>query len=83
MYHEERSIRAVVRGDDFTVLGGSEDLDLFRKVIEKKMEVKYTERLSRDREGAVRVLNRVVSSTKEGIEYEAGQRHAEAIVRDV
>ena len=26
-YHKERNIRAVVRGDDFAVLGRSEDLD--------------------------------------------------------
>ncbi len=80
--HGERNIRAAVHGDDFTVLGRSGDLDWFRKVIDKRVEVKYEERLSRDREGAVRVLNRVAISTKEGIEYEADQRHAEIIVRD-
>ncbi len=47
------------------------------------MEVGHKERLIRGHEGAVRVLNRVVSSTKEGIEYEVDQRHAEIIVRDV
>ena len=51
-------------------------------MFENKMEVKHKERLGRVREGAVRVLNRVVSSTKEGIEHEADQRHAEIIVRD-
>ena len=29
------------------------------------------------------MLNRVVSSTKEGIEYEGDQRHAETIIMDV
>ena len=43
--------------------------------------MKYKERLSRDLEGAVRVLSRVVCSTK--FEYEADQRHAEILVRDV
>ncbi len=42
-YNEERNIRAVVRGDDCTVLGRSEDLDWFRKMIEKRVEVKYKE----------------------------------------
>ncbi len=82
-YHEGRNIRAVVHGDGFSVLGISENLDWLRKVIEKKIEVKCKGGLIRGREGAVRVLNSVVSSTKEGMEYEAGQRHAEIIVRDV
>ncbi len=64
--HEERNVRAVVHGDDFTALGRGEDLDWFRKVTEKRMEVKHKERF--DREGTVRVLNRVVSSTKEGVD---------------
>ncbi len=80
-YHEERNIIAVVHGDDFTVSGRSGDLYWFRKMMEKRMEVKYKERLSRDRDRAVRVLIRVVSSTQEGIEREADQRHAEIIIR--
>ncbi len=58
-YREERNIRAVVYGDEFTVLGQSGDLDWFGKVIEKNMEVKCKERLIRGHEEAVRVLNRV------------------------
>ncbi len=42
-------------------LGGFEDW--LRKVIEKRMEVKYKERLSTHHEVSARVLNRVVSST--------------------
>ena len=32
---------------------------------------------------AIRILNRVIEWTSEGIEYEADQRHAEIIIRDV
>ncbi len=69
--------------ETISVLGKSGGLDWFRKGIEKTTELKYKERLSRDREGGVRVLNRVVSATKEGIEYEVDQRHAEIIIRNV
>ncbi len=48
--------------------------------IEKRMRVKFKERLSRECEVAVRVLNRVVSSTKHGIEHEADQRCTEIII---
>ncbi len=82
-YHEERNIRAAVHGDDFTVSGKSEDFDWLRNVVEKKMEVKHTERLIRGHEGVVRLLNRVVSSTREGFYNEADQRQAEIIMRDV
>ncbi len=47
------------------------------------MEVKNKERPVRGNEGAARMLNRVVFSTKEGIEYEGDQRYAEIVVRDV
>jgi hypothetical protein len=59
-HHEENKVRAVARGDDFTVLGRSKDLDFLRGVMENRMEVKFKERLSREREEAGRVLNRVV-----------------------
>ncbi len=73
----------MIHGEDFAILGKGEDLEWLRKVIEKKKEVKREESLIRGCEGAVRVLKRVVSSTREGLENEADQRHAEIIVRDV
>ncbi len=42
-FHAEREVRVVVHGDDFTVLGKSEQLDWFRGVISKRMEVKFRE----------------------------------------
>ena len=46
------------------------------------MEVKFRGRLERGKEGPVRILNRIVTSTRDGIEYEADQRHAKIIVRE-
>ena len=50
--HKERNIRAVARADGFAALGRSEDLDWLRSLIENRMEVKFKERLSREREGS-------------------------------
>ncbi len=73
-YHEQRKIRIVVHGDDFTVLGASKELDWFHEV----------QRKIRDREaGAVRILNRIVTVTERGLEYEADQRHAEIMVNNL
>ena len=34
-------LRAVVHGDDFTILGYEEDLDWFRRMISEEHEVKF------------------------------------------
>jgi hypothetical protein len=81
-WHKERDVRVVVHGDDFTVLGKKESLDWFRKVISSSMDVKFRERLESGKEGAVRILNRIVTSIKDGIEYGADQRRAETIVKE-
>lgn len=80
-WHEGRDVRVVVHGDDFTVLGDEEQLDWFRTKIAERFEVKFRARLGpgeRD-DKTVRILNRIVTWTEEGIEYEADQRHAEII----
>ena len=59
-----------------------EDLDWFRRQIGKVFEVKFRGRIGPDVEDEkhIRILNRVVQWTDEGLEYEADQRHAEIIV---
>ena len=82
-YHAEKKVRVVVHGDDFTVLGPGKSLDWFRGVIQKRMEVKFKSRLERGRPGAVWILNRIVTVTENGLEYEADQRHAEILMKDM
>ena len=61
-YHEEKDIRAAVHGDDFTVLGDSEDLDWFRGQISGRYSVKFRGRLGpRSTYGKyIRILNMIV-----------------------
>ena len=82
-YMAERNLRVVVHGDDFTVLGQEADLDWFRRNISEKYEVKFRGRigLGSGDDKSIRILNRVVTWTEEGIEYEADQRHAEIIIK--
>ncbi len=47
------------------------------------MEVTFKARVERAREGAVRILIRIVDITESGLEYEADQKHAEIMVRDL
>ena len=73
----------VVHGDDFTVLGPAANLDWFRGQISIRFEVKFRGRLGPESgdDKSIRILNRVVSWTSDGIEYETDQRHAEIIVQ--
>ena len=84
-YHQERDIRVVIHGDDFTMLGNEVELDWFRDRISEKFEVKFRARLGPEEKDdkAVRLLNRVIEWTEEGIRYEADQRHAELILQDM
>lgn len=82
-YYEARGLRAVVQGDDFTMMGPRQSLNWLRTRIEDKFEIKFRGRLAERKEDmkSIRILNRLVTWTKEGIEYESGQRHAEIIIR--
>jgi hypothetical protein len=84
-HHPGRDLRCVVHGDDFTLLGNESDLDWFRNKISTKYEVKFRGRLGRGPKDdkAIRILNRVVEWDEEGIKYEADQRHAEIIFKDL
>ena len=82
-YHPEQEIRVVVHGDDFTILGRNKALDWLRKEMGKQMEIKYKERLERNKRGSVKILNRIATVTKGGLEYEADQRHAGITVKEM
>ena len=82
-HHPSRDVRTVVHGDDFTSLGDESSLDWLAEELKKKYELKVRAVLGPDEKDAktVRILNRVVSWTEEGLVYEPDQRHSEIIVR--
>ena len=84
-WHERKELRVVVHGDDFTVLGWKDSLDWFWKNIQERFDCKHRGRLGPGKEDAkeIRILNRIVSWTKEGIEYEGDQRHVEICLRQL
>ena len=82
--HQERDISIVVHGDDFTALGTDLDLDWYTTEVEKVFEIKVRGRLGEgttDKE--IRILNRVIRITPEGVRYEAAPRHYELIARSL
>ena len=82
-YHPTREMRVVVHGDDFTVLGYEEDLMWSRSGIQNRFECKLRGMLGPglEDEKSIRILNRVITWSSSGFQYEAVQRHAELIVK--
>ncbi len=82
-YHSEKRIWATVHGDDFTILAMEKELEWFRKRIAERFEVKFRGRIgpATTDEKSIRILNRILTWTEDGIEYEADQRHAEIVAK--
>ena len=61
-----------VHGDDFTVLAQEQDLDWFWRTTQKRLDCKKRGRLGPEEgdEKSIRILNRIVTWTEEGIMYE-------------
>ena len=82
--HKLGGIKAVVHGDDFTLTGTRNDLDWLKSRMESKFEIKHKGRMGpRPDMKSVRILNRVITWTDQGIEYESDQRHAEIIIKQM
>ena len=81
-WHAEKGIRAVVHGDDFTIMGQRDELDWFRAEMRKSFTIKVKARLGPDERGelATRILNRIVEYGDNVLYYEADQRHAEDVI---
>ena len=81
-YHKKKDLICVVHGDDFTILGWSNQLDWFWKEVQIKFEAKHRGRIGPDDgdEKEMRILNRIVTWTSEGIGYEGDQRHVEICI---
>ena len=72
LQHDEKELFVTVHGDDFTVVGPSSSLNWFKMKMYEFYEIK-AEFLGPKEEGAqaeVRVLNRTIRWTEEGLEYE-------------
>ena len=76
---EERELFVTVQGDDFTATGPKGSLEWLKSCLESAWEIK-AEFLGPQAEGCsqeIRILNRTLRWTGQGLEYEPDQRHAE------
>ena len=83
-YHPTWDLQCVVHGDDFTCLGTASSLDKWEAGMKEAFDVKLKGRLGTgpEDEKHMRVLNRLISITKDGLTYESDPRHVEILARD-
>ena len=84
-WHSTKELRVVVHGDDFTVLGWEEQLDWFWGKIKTKFLSKHRGRIgpAPGDKKEMRILNRIVEWTDQGICYEGDQRHVEICLKEL
>ena len=83
-YHPRLNITCTVHGDDFTSCGPETAIEWFKAKISGRYESKHDVLgPGAKHQKSIRVLNRVLSWTPQGIEYEADQRHADIIVSEL
>ena len=82
-YWEERGVRCVVHGDDFTFSGKRVDLLYIRGKMEESYELKMRAMLGDDfgDDKEIAILNRSISWRGESIHYEADPKHVSEILK--
>ena len=86
-YHPARELRTEVRGDDFTTVGSFEDIKWFHTSAAKEWQVVergvFGPPESPKDSQQIRVLNRIITWSNEGIWWEPDPRRAELIIKCV
>ena len=84
-YHPKWKVSVVVHGDDFTALGTDASLELYEKGLASSFECKYKGRLGAEDKDLkeMRVLNRILRITPDGLMYEADPRHVELLAKSM
>ena len=81
-YHPGKDITIVVHGDDFTALAGDAELDWYESKLKESFEIKVRGRLGEGCKGPqqIKILNRVVTASDQGLTYEADPRHCDLLM---
>ena len=83
--HQERGLRLVVWGDDFTFLGREEDLKWIAKLMSEWYDIKIRAivRPEAGDDKEVRILNRRVTWMEDRVEYEGDDKHVKTIIEEL
>ena len=83
-YHPGREVTIMVHGDDFVAVGEASQLQDTEKLLSDRYKIK-TEMLGSGKSDVkeVKVLNKIIRLTEDGIELEADPRHAELVAKEL
>ena len=82
--HLGRSFKATCHGGDFVIIGNLIDIDWLGAQMKRRYELKMqTLGPEPERQEEIRISNRIIRWSAEGIGYEPDQRHAEIIVKEL
>ena len=84
-WHPHTGVRCVVHGDDFTFAGSDEELAKCSTMMSDEYDIKVRGKLGPDKadDKAITILNRCVTWTGQGIQYEADPRHVEILINEM
>ena len=82
--HTGRSINLTVHGDDFAIVGPAAQIGWLSRKMQERYDIKL-DVLGPDegQQREVKILNRILRWTDGGLEYEADQRHAELLIKEM
>ena len=79
-FNKDRNITIVVHGDDFNALGVAAELDWYETELAKHFEIKIRGRMGPGGDCTeIKILNRILRLTPEGLTYEADPRHVDLL----
>ena len=83
--HATRALWVDVHGDDFITLGGDVEIAWLKDNMVSAYQCKLVSKVGPQPDDckSMRILNRVLEWTPEGIYLEADQRHAEIIIKEL
>ena len=84
-WHEERDVRCVVHGDDFTVLSDQTGIEWLRDKMAGAYQIKFRGIIGPEANDLkeISLLNRALRWEEWGLQYEPDARHSEIIVREL
>ena len=83
-FNESLNVAVMVHGDDFVAVGPRKNLGETKKALEDKYKLKTQELGSGEgQDPELRILNKIVRMTADGVELEADPRHVEMVIKEL
>ena len=83
-YNKKIDVAIMVHGDDFVAVGPDQQLENVSRTLGEKYKIKVEQLGQKEgQKSEIRILNKVVRISEQGLELEADPRHAELVVKEL